>query len=507
MPTFDTQDLYFRWPDGSLVLDGVSFSLPSGLTGLVGDNGAGKTTLLEILAGLRTPDAGVISSDGRVALVRQESARPADGTVADGLGVAPTLAALERIEAGSVDPADFDLVGDAWDVAARAVARLDRLGLPTDLDRQLTTLSGGQYRLLTLARALLTEPAVLLLDEPTNDLDAQARARLHEVIADFSGAVLTVSHDLDLLDRADQILELRAGEVLAYGGNYAHYRETLDAQARQHAEQTASAAAAVRREQRQFDEAQTALARRKRTAAKAQVEKRVPPIAAGLRASKAQVAAGKLDGSQRDSVAKARDALADLRQQRRNSSAPAITLGAPEVGAGTQIIVDQRLPITGPERVRLDGRNGAGKSQLLAALRADPAAIVVPHVFVPQVVTFDDESVSVAESARRVAGDTEPEQLHAHLARFGFTGASSERLCRELSGGERLRAALAVALLRAPSAKLLILDEPTNNLDVGSVESLVAALDDWSGALLVVSHDPGFVARLHPDRTVVVTDG
>ncbi len=501
--------LHFSWPDGSPVLDGVELSLGPGLTGLVGDNGAGKTTLLEVLAGVRRPDRGSVRAAADVALVRQSPALPGAGTVADGLGLTPVLAALRRIEAGSVDPADFDVVGDAWDVEARAAARLDRLGLPTDLDRPLTRLSGGQYRTLTLVRALLAEPGVLLLDEPTNDLDAESRTRLYRALDEFGGAVLTVSHDLELLNRAGHTLELRDGAVRSFGGDYAHYREVLAAEARTHAEQTAAAAAQVRREQRQFDDAQTALARRRRTAQRAQAQKRVPPIVAGLRAGKAEVSAGKLERGQRDSVAQAREELDELRSRRRNPTAPALRLPEPEVAPGIQIVVDPRLPITGAERVLVTGRNGAGKSRLLAALTADASAIVVPYVFVPQVISFDDEargseSLSVAEAARAAAPSGEPEQLHAHLARFGFLGHASERALHELSGGERLRAGLALALLANPEPKLLILDEPTNNLDVGTVESLLTALNAWTGALVVASHDSGFTARLGLTRTVAV---
>ena len=502
--------LFFAWPDGDVVLGdpevgGVDLTLPAGLTALVGANGAGKTTLLEILAGLRAPTAGSVRRPDDVALVRQASARPGAGTVADGLGISGVLAALDRIERGSVDPDDYDAVGEDWDLQARAVARLDRLGLPTDVDRPLEQLSGGQYRTLALVRALLTDPDVLLLDEPTNDLDADSRRLLHRALDDFAGPVLVVSHDLELLDRAGHTLELRAGAVRSFGGNYTHYREVLEAEQRTHAEQTASAAAQVRREQRQFDDAQTALARRRRTAHKAQVEKRVPPIVAGLRASKAQVSAGKLERGQRDSVAAARSELDELRRRRRNPTAPPLRLPTPEVSSGAQIIVDERLPITGPERVALAGPNGAGKSRLLAALTADPNAVAVPYVFVPQVISLGDESRTVAQAAAAAAPGSDPEQVHAHLARFGFTGDSSQRVLADLSGGERLRAGLALPLLTSGEPALLILDEPTNNLDVPTVESLIDALADWTGALLVVSHDTGFTQRLGLTRTVVVS--
>ncbi|MFT3663131.1 MAG: ATP-binding cassette domain-containing protein [Gordonia sp. (in: high G+C Gram-positive bacteria)] len=502
--TLTAVGLGFSWPDGSEILHDVDLSLEPGLSALVGDNGAGKTTLLEILAGVRAPGRGTVVADGAAVLVRQESAAPGAGTLADGLGVSPVLAALARIEHGSVDPADFEIVGDDWDPAARAVSRLDRLGLPTDLERPLTSLSGGQFRSLALARALLADPEVLLLDEPTNDLDADSRARLGRMLTEFGGAILVVSHDLALLDTAERILELRDGRLRVFGGNYTRYREVLDAERAAHAEQTAAAAASVRREQRQFADAQTALARRRRTAAKARAEKRVPPVVAGMLANKAQVSAGKLERGQRDSVAAARAELDDLRSRRRNPTAPAIRLGTPAVASGTQIITDPRLPVTGPDRVRLAGPNGSGKSRLLAALVADDA-IAVPYVFVPQVVSFAHlvpESSTVAQAARTAAPGREPEDVHAHLARFGFTGDTSERVLRDLSGGERLRAGLALAVLARPEAKLLILDEPTNSLDVGTVESLLASLSAWTGALVLVSHDPGFVARAGITRTV-----
>ncbi|MBY4575882.1 ABC transporter [Gordonia paraffinivorans] len=501
-------DVSFAWPDGTAVFDHLDLTLNAGTYSLIGANGAGKSTLLALLAGRLEPASGSITlsagADAEVGLVTQDPQSDPRATVDAALGIADVRSALRRIENGSVDPDDFEIVGDEWDVEERALALLAQMGLPPDLDRAVGSMSGGEATLLSIVAALMRRPSLLLLDEPTNNLGTDSRARLFDAIEHFAGTVVVVSHDLELLERVDATLELYRGEVRVFGGPYSHYREVVDAEQQAAAAAVANAAGDLRKQRRELVEAQIKLDRRARTAATAEREKRVPRIIAHKRRSEAQVSAGKLRNMHRTDVDEAATRLDAAREEVRDDRTARIIVPQVEVAPRAQVVVDDRLRVDGPERIALTGPNGAGKSTLIADL-IDRERIVVPYAFVPQQIVFDDPSASIAGHVAARHPDISTQEARAHLARFLFRGNRAERTLGELSGGEKLRVALADALLGDPTPKLLILDEPTNNLDLDTVTQLVGALKSWRGALVVVAHDAGFLARIGIERRVVLT--
>lgn len=217
-------DVTFAWPDGIVVLDGVTGSFTTGTTGLIGANGAGKSTLLRLIAGHLTPAAGTVSVRGTVELLPQDIT-VRGSTIGEVLGIAGIRAAIAAVERGEVDPRLFETIGTAWDVDDRARAELAAEGLPDDLDRSMATLSGGEAMLTALTGVRLRGADVALLDEPTNNLDGDVRARLYRLIDSWHGTLIVVSHDVALLDRLDQTCELRDGTLRTFGGPYRAYRD------------------------------------------------------------------------------------------------------------------------------------------------------------------------------------------------------------------------------------------------------------------------------------------
>jgi ATPase subunit of ABC transporter with duplicated ATPase domains len=514
----------FTWPDGTTALHEVSGSFGTGRTGLVGRNGAGKSTLLRLMAGLLRPTSGVITTSGDVAYLPQQLTLDVDRRVADLLGVASALDAVRAIESGDVDPVHFDAVGDDWDIEARAAASLAEAGLSPDfLDRKVGELSGGEAVLVAIAGIRLRRAPITLLDEPTNNLDRDARAALAAMVATWKGALIVVSHDLALLELMDDTAELYGQELSVFGGPYSEWRAWLDAEQEAARQAEVSAAQALRKEKRQRIEAETKLAHRSKMARKAEVEKRVPKIVAHGRKMAAQVSAGKLRtevGAKEDA---ARAALDEAGRRVRSDDSMKIELPDPQVSRSRRIAElgdeERTWILQGPERVALIGRNGAGKTTLLERLVSAPlgeqteagpsgSLTVTAHTdrigYLPQRVDGLDESRSVLENVAAAAPQVPEKELRNRLARFLIRGAAVERPVAALSGGERFRVALATLLLADPAPHLVVLDEPTNNLDLDTVDQLVEALRAYRGAVLVVSHDDAFLARLDLDLTLEI---
>jgi ATPase subunit of ABC transporter with duplicated ATPase domains len=220
--------LSFSWPDDTPLFQDLSFTVGTGRTGLVAPNGAGKSTLLKLIAGELRPGRGSVTVTGVLGYLPQSLPLSGELTVADVLGIAPVIRALDAIESGDTGEEHFAVIGDDWDIEERTRAQLDRLGLAgLPFTRRLDTLSGGQVVSLGLAAQLLRRPDVLLLDEPTNNLDLDARRKLYDVLDTWNGCLLLVSHDRTLLDRMDRIAELDRGELRSYGGNFSEYEEAV----------------------------------------------------------------------------------------------------------------------------------------------------------------------------------------------------------------------------------------------------------------------------------------
>lgn len=512
-------------PDGRVLFDQLTLVFGRERTGLVGRNGAGKSTLLRLLTGEQAPVAGTITRVGRIGVLAQTPSPPPGATAADLLGVADDLARLARVEAGAGDEADW--VDADWSLPVRLGEALVQVGLP-DLspERPAASLSGGQLTRLSLARLLVSEPDVILLDEPTNHLDAGGRALVAGFLERWRGGAVVVSHDRALLRGMDRILELSSLGGRLYGGGYDLYA-ARKAEERAAAERELTLAERQARQvEREAQKAREAKARRDAAGRRFAARGSEPKMFLDAQAERAEASGGRADllADRRREAAAA--ALADARSQVERVRALAFDLPSSGLPAGKTLLAfegvgfsypdapplltDLSLRLTGPERVAVSGPNGCGKSTLirLAVGDLEPTAGHVvrgaPAVLLDQNTALLAEEETLLQAFQRLNPEASVNDAQTALARFLFRNLAVRQVVGTLSGGERLRAALACLLCGSRPPQLLILDEPSNHLDLPSLEAVEAALRGYDGALLVVSHDADFLEAIGVERTLTL---
>ncbi|HEY0028797.1 MAG TPA: ABC-F family ATP-binding cassette domain-containing protein [Allosphingosinicella sp.] len=488
---------------GRTILDRATAALPPrARIGLIGRNGAGKSTLVRVVAGQLDPDEGAaeMPRGSRLGYIAQEApsgeTTPFETVLAADLERAALLTEADTVQ-------DLGRLGeiherlnaiDAHAAPSRAARILVGLGFDEDAQHQpLDSFSGGWKMRVALAALLFSEPDLLLLDEPSNHLDLEAVLWLEDFLQSYRATILIVSHERDFLNNVvDHILHLERGKLTLYPGGY-------DAFERQRAERQAQLAAARANQVAQQDKLKDFIARNSARASTAkQAQSRVKALA------RMQPIA---ELANDPSLSFGFPNPSELRP-------PLVTLDMASVGYGdTPVLQRVNLRLDPTDRIALLGRNGNGKTTLARLLAAQLAPMdgeinasgkmKVGYFTQYQVEELDGADTPLEHMSRQMKGAT-PSAVRAQLGRFGFSADKATTEVRKLSGGERARLALALITREAPH--MLILDEPTNHLDVDSREALVQALNDYSGAVVLVSHDRHMI-ELTADRLVLVHDG
>jgi len=508
-----------------LLLGDATFRIaPGDRVGLVGRNGAGKTTLTRVLAGEGAPAAGDVTRSGRVGYLPQDP-RTGDlqvlarDRILSARGLDHVLARMRQTEGemASADPethdramrryvrleAEFQTAG-GYAAESEAAAIASSLGLPERvLGQPLETLSGGQRRRVELARILFSSggeaagDATLLLDEPTNHLDADSIVWLRDYLKAYKGGLVVISHDAGLLEHTvTRVFHLDANraEIDIYNVGWKAYlvqRETDERRRKRERVNAEKQAGALK--------AQADRMRYKATKAKAaqNMDKRAQRLLAGL-----------------DEVRR-HDRVAKLRFPEPSpcGKTPLTAEGLSKSYGSLEVFTDVDLAIDRGSRVVILGLNGAGKTtlmRLLAGIEEPDTGEVVPGhglkigYYAQEHETLDPER-TVLENMRSAAPDTPEVELRRILGSFLFSGDDVDKPARVLSGGEKTR--LALATLVVSSANVLMLDEPTNNLDPASREEILGALRTYKGAVVLVTHDEGAVDALQPERLILLPDG
>lgn len=517
------QGVAYAHPDKDLLFSGINLNISKkDKIALTGNNGTGKSTLLKLAAGLLLPNEGLIKTDASPYYVPQIFGQFNDFTIAQSLGISAKIQSLNEILNGVVNDKNLGLLNDDWLIEDRCAEAFSYWELHNlDLNQKMGLLSGGQKTRVFLAGIMIHQPELVLLDEPTNHLDDRGRTLLNGYISNTKNTVLVVSHDRVLLNQLSQIAELSKNGITVYGGNYDFYvlQKSIAAEALLHDVQSKEKALRKAREiEREATERQQKLDARGR---KKQEKAGLPTISMNTLKNKAENSTSKIKGVHEEKVSGMAKALSKLRQALPETDKIKIDINTDLSYKGKLLfsVIDinflnndkflwqnpLNFSIKSGERIAIKGANGSGKTTLINLLLAKlkPAvgsltATPLHTVHIDQDYSLIDNSLTVYQQAAKYnSGELQEHEIKIRLNRFLFDQNYWDKPCSALSGGEKMRLMLCSVTIGNQSPEMIILDEPTNNLDIQNIEILTEAVSAYEGTLLVVSHDALFLKQMN----------
>ncbi|QEM13387.1 ribosomal protection-like ABC-F family protein [Mucilaginibacter rubeus] len=496
---------------------------------LIGNNGTGKSTLLKILAGNLKPATGVVKTDSRPYFVPQIFGQYNDFTVAEALQIADKLHALQQILDGNVTDENMIILNDDWAIEERCTEAFIHWQL-TDIDlaQKMGSLSGGQKTKVFLAGIAIHRPEIVLLDEPSNHLDSAARELLYNYIQTTNNTLLVVSHDRTLLNLLNTVCELSKRGITVYGGNYDFYAEQKDIESEALNQDVKSKEKALRKaketERESMERQQKLDARGKKKQEKAGV----PTIMMKTLKNSAEKSTSKMQGVHAEKTGTIAQELSQLRTRLPDIDKMKMDFDNSALHKGKVLITAKDLnfgyagevlwnpplsfQITSGERLVIRGANGSGKTTLIKMLlgQLEPQSGMmerakVKAIYIDQDYSLINNKFSVYQQAEEFnSGALQEHDIKIRLNRFLFTREDWDKPCSALSGGEKMRLMLCSLTIGNQAPDMIILDEPTNNLDIQNIEILTAAISDYRGTLIVVSHDEYFLKQVNVEREILI---
>ena len=498
---------------------------------LIGNNGVGKSTLLKILAGNLSLSHGLVKTDSKPYYMPQIFGQFNACTIAQALQIEDKLNALREILDGKANDANLTLLDDDWAIEERCAQALAHWKLDgLELTQKMETLSGGQKTRVFLAGIGIHRPEIVLLDEPSNHLDNWSREILQAYIKSTKNTVVLVSHDRALLNLLDSIYELSNTGISVYGGNYDFYTAQKLIEGEALAQELRNKEKMLRNAK---ETAKDTLERQQKLDArgkKKQEKAGLPTIVMNTLRNNAEKSTSKVKGVHAEKVgviakelSQLRSAFPSIDQMKMDFTHSALHQGkvlltatAINFGYDEQLVWKQPLSfqVSSGERIAVNGPNGSGKTTLIKMMLGElqPESGIlesadVKTIYIDQDYSLIDPKLGVYQQAEQYnSGELQEHEIKIRLNRFLFTKEYWGKPCAALSGGEKMRLMLCVLTISKQSPDMIILDEPTNNLDIQNIEILTEAINAYKGTLLVVSHDIYFLRQINIERSIVLDD-
>ncbi len=523
------KSLSYIHSDGTILFQNINLSISYGdKVSLVGDNGSGKSTLLRIIARKQDLISGEIHILGSIYYVPQYLGQYDDCTVSQVLGVENKLTALHAILNGSNSISDFESLNDDWEIEERIHLAFAFWNIQNiDLSQRMDSLSGGEKTKILLAGIQIHSPEIILLDEPSNHLDSESRSMLYRFIELSRSTIVVVSHDRMLLNLLQQTFVLKGNTIEAYGGNYDFYK--LQNEQKMYALQTqlSSAEKALKKARQKACEISEQRQKSEMKAKKMGQKGGTPRIVANTLKRKAQQSTAKLKSIHSEKLNELSDNLRQLRIQVQNEQTLKINLKETDLHNGKILFEAKdlnfsfaaeqplwKLPLTfqirSGDRVRISGNNGSGKSTLIKIISGELSptsgslfSASFKYLYIDQEYSMIDYRISVFEQVQKFnERHLQEHELKTFLHRYQFPSATWNRPCSLLSGGEKMKLILCCLNICNNTPDMLIFDEPTNNLDMHSLEMLLSSVREFNGSLLIVSHDQYFIDEIGINQTI-----
>jgi ATPase subunit of ABC transporter with duplicated ATPase domains len=522
------QNIAYAHPNKDLLFDEINLSInKQDKIALIGNNGSGKSTLLRIIAGELQPLKGLVRADFRPYFIPQLFGQFNHLTVAQALRIDQKLAALQEILSGTVNEKNMTLLDDDWGIEERCAEALAHWQLDDiDLNQNMGSLSGGQKTKIFLSGIHIHQPQMVLLDEPSNHLDAAGRALLYDYITTTSQSLVVVSHDRALLNLLPAVYELSKHGITRYGGNYDFYAEQKQVEANALQEELKNKEKALRKakevERESLERQQKLDARGKKKQEKAGL----PTISMNTLRNNAEKSTSKMKDVHTEKVTSISGDVNQLRKEMPDKDK--MKIGFDHSGLHTGKILFKAnemnhnygskplweqplsLQINSGQRIAIKGGNGAGKTTLIHIILGliRPASGTIDRaafeaIYIDQDYSLVNNELTVYEQAQQFNAMHLPEhEIKSRLTHFLFTAQDWHKPCSALSGGEKMRLILCCLTLKNQAPDMIILDEPTNNLDIQNIEILTDAINEYKGTLVVVSHDASFLEQVGIDQII-----
>jgi len=522
------QDVTYIHPNKDVLFSNIHFTANRhDKIALIGNNGSGKSTLLKIVAGIMQPAEGVVKVGATPYYIPQIFGQFNDLTIAQALRIEHKLKALHEILSGTVTEANLTLLNDDWTIEERCKEALQYWGLEDlDLTQSMKTLSGGQKTKVFLAGISIHQPEVVLLDEPSNHLDIAGRQVLYDFIESSSSTMIVVSHDRTLVNLLSLVYELSKRGITVYGGNYEFYKEQKKIENNALNEDVKSKEKALRKAKETEREAMERQQKLNARGKKKQEKAGVPTIMMNTLRNNAEKSTAKLKGVHTEKIEGISTELQDLRKELPDMDKMKFGFDHSKLHKGKILFnakdidygYEERLlwrkalsfQITSGERITLKGLNGSGKTTLIKLLlgEIEPTIGTIYRadnkcVYIDQDYSLINNQLTIYEQAQQLNSSALQEhEVKIRLARFLFSKDDWDKPCIALSGGEKMRLVLCCLTISNQAPDMILLDEPTNNLDIQNTEILTNALNEYEGTLIVVSHDQYFLDQIHVIRTI-----